>query len=65
MPEAAANLTAFFITTFVSVLFFAVIPGAVVVLVGFLVGIVASLPILAVASLTGLIKRDPLEDEAE
>ena len=65
MPEAAANLTGFFITTFVSVMFFAVMPGAVVVLAGFLVGIVAALPILAVASLTGLINRDPFEDEAE
>ena len=65
MPEAAANVMAFFITTVVSVLFFAVIPGAVVVLAGFLVGIVASLPILAVASLTGLIKTDPFEDEAK
>ena len=65
MTEAAANLMAFLITTFVSVLFFTVIPGTLVVIAGFLVGLVASLPILAVASLTSLVKTDPPNDETE
>ena len=63
MPEPASSLIAFVITTFVGVLFFAVIPGLLVVVAGFLVGVVASLPILAVASLTRLVGADPPKDE--
>ena len=65
MPAPVENLMAFAITTFVAILFFAVIPGFLVVITGFMVGVVASIPILAVASLTRLVATDPPKDEAE
>ena len=59
MPAPVENLTAFAITTLVVLIFFAVIPGLLVVMAGFIIGIAASLPILAVASLTRLVGREP------
>lgn len=56
---------AFIISTSVVVLFFAVIPGLLVVMAGILVGVVASLPILAVTSLTRLVSTYPPEEEAD
>ena len=65
MPAPVDNLLIFIITTIPVVLVFAVIPGLLVVIAGFLVGVVASLPILAVASLTHLVSTDPPKGEAE
>ena len=65
MPAPVENLMAFAITTFVAILFFAVIPGFVVVIAGFLGGVVVSLPILAVALLTRLVSADPPTGETE
>ena len=58
MPGPVENLMAFAITTFIAVLLFAVIAG-------FLVGVVASLQIPAVAWLTRLVITDPPEGETE
>ena len=55
MAELLNNFMAFALTTFVGVFFFAVLPGLALMLGGFLIGLVASLPILAVASLTRLV----------
>jgi hypothetical protein len=65
MAEPAGSLMAFIISTSVVVLFFAVIPGLLVVMAGILVGVVASLPILAVTSLTRLVSTYPPEEEAD
>ena len=65
MPAPVENLLIFTITTIPVVLVFAVIPGLLVVMAGFLVGVVASLPILAVASLTRLVSTDPPKGEAD
>ena len=65
MPAPVENLMIFTITTIPVVLLFAVIPGFLVVIAGFLVGVVASLPILAVASLTCLVRTDPPKGEAD
>ena len=65
MPTPVDNLMVFAITTFVAVFLFAVIPGFVVVIAGFLVGVVVSIPILAVALLTRLVSADPPTGETE
>ena len=65
MTEPAENLVDFAITTFFVILSFAVIPGILVVISGFLIGIIASLPILAVASLTRLVSTHSPKDEVE
>lgn len=56
---------AFAITTFFAVLVFAVIPGLLVMIAGFLIGVVASLPILAISALTRLVNTDQTTGEAE
>ena len=63
MPAPAENLTAFAITTLAVLILFAVIPGLLAVMGGCIIGIVASLPILAVASLTRLVGREPPQEE--
>ena len=65
MSAPAENLMVFAITTFVAVFLFAVIPGLLVVMAGFLVGVAASLPILAVALLTRLVSHEPPKGEAD
>ena len=65
MTAPAENLMAFAITTFFAVLLFAVIPGLLVVIAGFLIGVVASPPILAVAWLTRLVSHEPPKGEAD
>ena len=54
-----------FITTFLVVLVFAITPGLLVVTACFLVGVVASLPILAVAAVTRLVSADPPDEQVE
>ena len=41
------------------------IPGTIAVIAGFIIGIAASLPILAVASLTRLVGHEPPEEETD
>ena len=65
MTIPTENLMAFAITTFFAVLVFAVIPGLLVMIAGFLIGVVASLPILAVSALTRLVSTDQATGETE
>ena len=65
MPTPVDNLMVFAITTFSIVLVFAVIPGMLLIIAGLLLGTIASLPILAVASLTHLVSRDPPTGEPD
>ena len=46
-------------------IFFVLIPGTIAVIAGFIIGIAASLPILAVASLTRLVGHEPPEEETD
>ncbi len=65
MPAPVENLTVFAVTTLAVLIFFVLIPGTIAVLAGFIIGIVASLPILAVASLTRLVSHEPLQETEE
>ena len=65
MPAPVDNLTIFAITTLAVLIFFVLIPGTIAVLTGFIIGITASLPILAVASLTRLVGHEPPEKEID
>ena len=65
MPAPVENLTAFAVTTLAVLIFFVLIPGLLVVMGGFIIGMAASLPILAVASLTRLVGREPPKKEVE
>ena len=65
MPAPVENLTAFAITTPAVLMFFAVLPGLLVVMGGFIIGMVVSLPILAVASPTRLVGQDSPQDEED
>ena len=59
MTAPVENIFIFAITTFSIVLVFAVIPTMLLIIAGLLLGTIASFPMLAVASLTRLVSRDP------
>ena len=65
MPTPVENLTALAITTLAVLMLFAIIPGTIAVITGFIIGIVASLPILAIGSLTRLVGQDSPRDEED
>ena len=55
--ETASTAVFMGLTAFVILVFFAVIPGFVIIVAGILMGLVVSVPILAVASLIFLVPR--------
>ena len=62
MLDVIMNIFVVFLTTCAIVLYFVVIPGIVVFVVGVLIGTLAAIPIVAVATLTRLA---PHEDPAD
>ena len=65
LPTLVENLTALAIMTLAVLMLFAIIPGTIAVITGFIIRIVASLPILAIGSLTRLVDHEPPKNEAD